>query len=62
MLISVPASALAIGSLLALIPGLAFSGVITKRAAIEDRFLKLNLVGYAAYALRVRSRLVPSIW
>ena len=62
MLISVPASALAIGSWFALIPGLAFSAVITKRAAIEDRFLKLNLAGYPTYALRVRSRLVPSIW
>jgi protein-S-isoprenylcysteine O-methyltransferase Ste14 len=59
MLISVPASALAIGSSLALIPGLTFSGVIARRAAIEDEFLKLNLAGYA---LEVRSRLVPSLW
>jgi protein-S-isoprenylcysteine O-methyltransferase Ste14 len=62
MLISVPTSALAIGSWLALIPGLTFSGVIVRRAAIEDRFLRLNLKGYLAYALRVRSRLVPAIW
>ena len=62
MLIAVPASALAIGSWLALIPGLTFSGVITRRTAIEDDFLKLNLEGYASYALCVRSRLVPSIW
>jgi protein-S-isoprenylcysteine O-methyltransferase Ste14 len=62
MLVSVPASALAIGSWLALIPGLTFSGVIARRATIEDEFLKLNLVGYASYALKVRSRLVPSIW
>jgi len=62
MLISVPASALAIGSWLALIPGLTFSGVIARRAAIEDEFLKLNLAGYASYALKVRSRLVLSIW
>lgn len=62
MLVSVPASALAIGSWLALIPGLTFSGVIARRATIEDEFLKLNLVGYSSYALKVRSRLVPSIW
>ena len=62
MLISVPATALAIGSWLALIPGLTFSGVIARRAAIEDEFLKLNLAGYSSYALKVRSRLVPSIW
>ena len=62
MLIALPASALAIGSWLALIPGLTFSGVIARRAAIEDSFLKLNLQGYASYALCVRSRLVPSIW
>jgi len=62
MLIALPASALAIGSWLALIPGLTFSGVIARRAAIEDSFLKLNLEGYANYALCVRFRLVPSIW
>jgi protein-S-isoprenylcysteine O-methyltransferase Ste14 len=62
MLISVPASALAIGSWLALIPGLTFSAVIIRRAAIEDNFLKVNLPGYATYGRAVRSRLVPSIW
>jgi hypothetical protein len=36
--------------------------VIARRAAIEDEFLKLNLAGYSSYALKVRSRLVPSIW
>jgi protein-S-isoprenylcysteine O-methyltransferase Ste14 len=62
MLIAIPASALALGSWLALIPGLAFSGVIIRRTACEDRFLKVNLPGYAGYTGKVRYRLLPGIW
>ena len=62
MLIAIPASALALGSWLALIPGAAFSAVITRRTAYEDRFLKANLPGYADYSGRVRYRLLPGIW
>jgi protein-S-isoprenylcysteine O-methyltransferase Ste14 len=62
MLIAIPASALALGSWLALIPGLAFSVVIIRRTACEDQFLKLNLHGYTDYSRRVRYRLLPGIW
>jgi protein-S-isoprenylcysteine O-methyltransferase Ste14 len=53
MLISVSASAIAIGSLVALIPAIAFVWVICKRTRIEDQFLKTNLPGYAEYTERV---------
>jgi protein-S-isoprenylcysteine O-methyltransferase Ste14 len=59
MLIAMPASALAIGSWLALIPALAFTGVIVHRAIQEDHFLRAHLAGYAEYGDRVRYKLVP---
>jgi protein-S-isoprenylcysteine O-methyltransferase Ste14 len=53
MLISIPASALAIGSFVALIPAIGFAWVIHQRTRIEDQFLRANLPGYAEYAERV---------
>ena len=53
MLISIPASALAIGSFVALIPAIGFAWVIHQRTRIEDQFLKANLPGYAEYTQRV---------
>jgi protein-S-isoprenylcysteine O-methyltransferase Ste14 len=46
MLISIPASALALGSWLALIPALGFVLVVSRRARLEDEFLMRNLSGY----------------
>jgi protein-S-isoprenylcysteine O-methyltransferase Ste14 len=46
-------------SMLALIP---LSMLLFRRLLIEDRYLKENLDGYAQYAERVRSRLIPGIW
>ena len=62
MLIAVPASALALGSWLALFPGAAFSAVVIRRAACEEQFLKVNLPGYTDYSGKVRYRLLPGIW
>jgi len=59
MLISVPASALAIGSWLALIPPACFGLVILRRTQLEDEFLKKEPAGYAVYARRVPARLLP---
>jgi protein-S-isoprenylcysteine O-methyltransferase Ste14 len=53
MLISIPASALAIGSFVALIPAIGFAWVIHRRTQIEDQFLKANLPGYPEYTERV---------
>lgn len=50
MCASVPASAVAVGSWLALIPAAAFVGIIYRRVKFEDQFLKQNLPGYPQYA------------
>ena len=57
-----PSAALALGSWWALLPGLVLSALFVARAAHEDRFLHANLDGYAAYASRVRFRLLPGVW
>ena len=62
MLVAVPASALAVGSWLALIPTFAFSVVIVRRTALEDRYLRQALPGYVGYTETVRYRLLPGIW
>ena len=62
MLIAVPASALALGSWLALIPAFAFSTVIIRRTALEDCFLKAHLPGYNRYIFSVRYRVFFGIW
>ena len=59
MLIAMPASAVAIGSWLALIPAAGFGLVIVRRARKEDEFLKQNLSGYIDYMERVRGGLFP---
>lgn len=59
MIIAIPASALAIGSWLALIPAAGFCVVIVRRARMEDGFLKQNLPGYIDYMERVRGGLSP---
>jgi protein-S-isoprenylcysteine O-methyltransferase Ste14 len=53
MLISVPSSALAIGSWLALVPACGFVFAILQRICFEDRFLRNSLPGYTDYACRV---------
>jgi len=59
MLISVSASALAIGSWLALVPAVSFCLLISKRLGAEESFLKRSLPGYDAYMRQVRGALVP---
>lgn len=54
MLVAIPASALTIGSWLALIPAPGFCTVILRHADLEDEFLKRNLAGYIDYSQRVR--------
>lgn len=60
MCISVPASAVAIGSWLALIPAGAFIVAICERASGEEQFLRANLPGYVEYAKNVPSGLFHS--
>jgi protein-S-isoprenylcysteine O-methyltransferase Ste14 len=62
MIVAAPSAALALGSWWALVPALAYSALIARRAALEDRYLREHLEGYAGYADRVRFRLVPGVW
>lgn len=61
MIVGVPASALAIGSWLALIPAAGFCVVIVRRARREDKLLTENLPGYREYKQRIRGTLFPSL-
>ena len=54
--------ALALGSWWALIPAAVASVLLVLRTALEDRTLRAELPGYAAYARRVRFRLIPGLW
>ena len=62
MLLLGPASCLALGSLLAFFPVVAWMVLIIRRTVIEDRVLRESLSGYREYADRVRYRLAPQIW
>ncbi len=55
MLVATPASTLAFGSWLALIPAAGFFAVIARRARLEDEFLKRKLTGYRHDVERVPS-------
>lgn len=61
MIVGVPASALAIGSWLALMPAAGFCLVITRRAWREDKLLTENLPGYREYKQRIRGALFPRL-
>lgn len=53
---------LLLGSWTALLVGAAAAALLAYRTAREDRILAVELPGYAAYAARVRSRLIPGLW
>jgi protein-S-isoprenylcysteine O-methyltransferase Ste14 len=53
---------LALGSWLAALIGLLLVLPILRRTAHEDRVLREQLEGYAAYAQKVRYRLLPGVW
>ena len=62
ILLCVVASAVALNSLLAIIPAVIYLAVTVRQTAIEDRMLHDELAGYADYAAKVRYRLMPGIW
>jgi protein-S-isoprenylcysteine O-methyltransferase Ste14 len=53
---------LALGSWLAVLLNVFMVAAILRRTALEDRFLRENLEGYADYARKVRYRLIPGVW
>lgn len=56
------ATALLLGSRLALVPAALSAAVTVVRTALEDRTLLDELPGYRDYAARVRYRLLPRVW
>ncbi|MGH9451510.1 MAG: methyltransferase family protein [Terriglobia bacterium] len=62
MTIMMPATALVIGSVIAMITAFSYSVLILWRTESEDQFLAERLAGYAEYAARVRYRLIPTLW
>lgn len=54
--------ALALGSVLALLPAALASAVLVLRTSWEDRLLRDELPGYDDFARRVRWRLMPGLW
>lgn len=55
-------SALALGSYWALIPAVLFPLVRVARILNEEKVLRRDLKGYAAYCATVRYRLIPGFW
>ncbi len=62
MIVMMPATAMALGSLAALIPAVCYSAVILWRLQREDGFLTENLASYPEYLRSVRHRLIPGLW
>lgn len=55
-------TAVLLGSLWALIPGIIAAILMIIRTSLEDRTLQAELPGYKDYVQEVRYRLVPGIW
>ena len=62
LILGIPSSGLALGSWLAAGMGVVMSALILRRVMFEDAFLRANLDGYPAYAVRVPHRLIPGLW
>jgi len=62
MLVTAPATAIALGSLAGLLPALAYEILILRRTMREDHFLRERLGGYAEYSGTVRDRIAPGFW
>jgi protein-S-isoprenylcysteine O-methyltransferase Ste14 len=54
--------ALWLGSYVAVLAAVVPIGLMVVRLRLEERFLSRELPGYAAYADRVRFRLIPGVW
>ncbi|MBU0705191.1 MAG: isoprenylcysteine carboxylmethyltransferase family protein [Chloroflexi bacterium] len=61
-IIALFATALALGSLWALVPAVLATCLFVVRTALEDKTLQEELAGYKEYAQRVRYRLLPGVW
>jgi len=55
-------TALALGSIRALVPVVAATLLLIPRTLLEERTLRAELPGYAEYTQRVRYRWLPGVW
>jgi protein-S-isoprenylcysteine O-methyltransferase Ste14 len=55
-------SALLLGSWFGILIGLILMGIMAVRAVLEERTLREELPGYAAYMAQVRYRFLPYVW
>jgi protein-S-isoprenylcysteine O-methyltransferase Ste14 len=55
-------TALLLGSWWGLLWALLLIGIVARRAVLEERALRDELVGYSVYLTRVRYRLLPYLW
>ena len=62
MVITMPATALTLGSVAALLPAIGYDFLILNRTIREDGLLRQQLRGYPEYAKIVRYRIVPCLW
>ncbi len=62
MVIQSISMAILLGSLWALIPGLAAAALMVLRTRLEDRMLQAELEGYKEYTQQVKYRLLPGVW
>lgn len=51
-----------LGSLWAIVLSVVSAALFVVRTALEDKALQEELMGYAAYAQKVRYRLIPGVW
>lgn len=62
IVVFVAGTSLLLGSWLGMLAGGLFLGLLARRALLEERTLRADLPGYAAYMARVRYRLIPHVW
>lgn len=55
-------TSLLLGSWYGILVGLLFLTILGRRAMLEERTLRQELPGYAAYMARVKYRIVPYVW
>lgn len=62
IVVFVVGTSLLLGSWSGVLVGVFFVGILARRAVLEERALRAELPGYAAYLAQVRYRLIPYIW
>jgi len=62
ILVFVVGTSLFLGSWYGVLFGLTLVGLVARRAVLEERTLRQELRGYAAYMAQVQYRIIPYVW